>query len=377
MPEYTIRSEDVKPLLKGLSLFGTGGGGAPGFGKVIMENDFARGREYVVVDPADVPDSALVVSGGLLCSVKAADEAPFEKVVQGWETRFGLLEVLRAMEKEQGRKVDYLVPFELGGLNTPAFLSLGARSGIPVINGDALGRAAPETQMTTFLGHGIALTPMTMIDDAGNLIVVSNSNDSLFPDRIGRWLVTEAGGMGANNHYPMSGQQMKTAIIPQTISMALEVGKAMANSGKGGQSKAHMLAEIVGGRVLLECGVIQGIEAEDCGGFLRQRVIVTEKGKSATDVQIVVKNEAMLCLVRQEPACIFPDLIMLVDPTTGDGIMSSELRDGRELGVVLAPCHPRLREALCSSQGREAFSPARYGYEELEYTPLEDLSSIN
>jgi len=53
-----------------------------------------------------------------------------DQVVAHWEERFELLEVTRVMEGLQGRRVDYVVPFEVGGLNTPVMLTLAARMGI-------------------------------------------------------------------------------------------------------------------------------------------------------------------------------------------------------------------------------------------------------
>jgi hypothetical protein len=40
---------------------------------------------------------------------------------------------------------------------------------------------------------------------------------------------------------------------------------------------------------------------------------------------------------------------------------------------VGVPCHSRLRQAMQSEVGARAFSPARYGYPELTYKPIESL----
>lgn len=159
-----INMEDREALLEGLAILGTGGGGSPAWGREIMLNDFRKGREYNIIDPDEIEDNSLVVSGGIMGSVKTLERINFVKLLENWEENFGLEIALEEMEKELGKKINYLVPFEMGGLNTPIILSLGARKGIPVINGDALGRAAPETQMTSFIGHGISLTPMPLID---------------------------------------------------------------------------------------------------------------------------------------------------------------------------------------------------------------------
>jgi uncharacterized protein len=53
--------------------------------------------------------------------------------------------------------------------------------------------------------------------------------------------------------------------------------------------------------------------------------------------------------------------------------MSVELKVGSQVALVGVPCHPRLREAVYTPEGRVAFSPARYGRGLDEYQPMEDL----
>lgn len=376
MARYFLTEEDIEPLLEGLALFGTGGGGSPSFGRAIMENDFRRRRKYVLIDPEDIPDDALVVSGGIMGSVRAVDTAAVDDVVCSWEDRFELLLALRTMEELLGKRVDYIVPFELGGLNTPVILSLGARVGIPVINGDGLGRAAPETQMTSFFGHGIAITPMPLVDSNGNIIIVKETGDPLFPDELGRWVVANAEGIGANNHYPMEGRALKSSVIPKTITRALEVGKMVLRARNEGNSPLKVIQEAINGKLFLNKGLIREIKEEGSKGFLRRLVLVEGTDPDRKQVELTIKNEVMLCRAEGREVCIFPDLILIVDPDTGRGLMSSELEVGQAIGIILAPCHPRLREALQHPQGRRAFSPARFGCEDLEYSPLEELANL-
>jgi uncharacterized protein len=79
------------------------------------------------------------------------------------------------MEELLGRRIDAIVPFEAGGLNSPVVLTLAARMGIAAIDGDALGRSAPETQKASWYGHGVEVTPMPLADSYGNIVVVSKA----------------------------------------------------------------------------------------------------------------------------------------------------------------------------------------------------------
>lgn len=369
-----ISKDLVDPLLEGLAIYGTGGGGSTEFGRKILQNDFDRDRSTEIVDPEEIENDAFVVSGGILGSVKEIDNISFDEVIARWEEGYELTEALNLIEDYFDERVDYLVPFELGGLNTPAILSLGAREDIPVVNGDALGRAAPATHMTSFFGHGVSITPMAMIDDDGDSVLISKTQDAKFPDQLGRWMVTRSHGMGANNHYPMTGEEFKSSVIPETIKEALELGRLVMDARESGRNPVDAVVEETEGSLLINEGVVSEIEEEDKGGFLLKKVLVEKKDDV---VELFIKNEVMVCKKNGEVRCIFPDLALILDSETGRGLMSTELEEGLKLNLVTTGCHPRLRKAARTERGKIAFDPGEFGFDDLEYKPLEQLGGNN
>lgn len=375
MATLALKREDIEPLLEGLAIFGTGGGGSPAWGRAILENDFACGRTPRIVDLEAIADASTVVSGGIMGSVKVLEQMGTEKIMRHWEERFELLEVTRVMEKLLGKPIEHVVPFEVGGLNTPVILSLGARMGIPVIDGDALGRSAPETQMTSFIGHGVSLTPMPLVDMQGNVVVVQSAADPTFPDQVGRFVISRGGGLGANNHYPMSGKTAKRVIIPNTISGSLRLGKAVVGARKAGTDAVAAVALEVGGRLLF-AGEISTMQEQEALGFYFTTVVLQgHAGFAGHKAELVIKNESMYLAIDGAPRVYFPDLVLMLDPHSGRGLMSVELRVGSAVSLVVAACHPRLRQAVLSGQAEAAFSPARYGRPNDHYHPLEELAS--
>jgi len=359
-----VSYEDIEALIEGAAILGTGGGGDREFGLAILKNDVRRKREWKLVDPSEVPNDSLVVSGGIMGSVKALKEKSVEEIVEKWEEDFVLLNVTKVMERYLGRKIDYFVPFEIGCLNTPVIMTLCSRMNIPMVDGDALGRAAPETQMTSFIGHGIRLCPMPLIDASKNLIVV-DSDDIFLPDEIGRWLITRSGQMGANNHYPMTGEQLKKAVIPNTVTKAIELGYRILSSEP--EDVPHVVADFMNGKILIK-GRVSSIEEEDRGGFFFKYAFIDD-GKHT--VKITIKNEYMMARYDEDVATIFPDMIMVLSEE-GRGVMSTDLVEGMEVTVIVAPAHERLREAIRDPLGKIAMSSKRFG-EEVEYTELEKL----
>jgi DUF917 family protein len=373
MTERILGKDELDDMLVGVGILGTGGGGDPEtFGRPLVEWDIKKGREYRIIDPQDISDDAFVVCGGYAGSVKAF--VSVHKMLEGWDSRFELLEAMRIMESIQNRKVDYVVPFELGGANTPVMLSLAARAGIATIDGDGLGRAAPETQMSSFLGHGISLTPMPFVDMEGNVIVVRHSVQSTYSDELMRAALLLNGGTGANNHYPMSGRQLKESVIPNTISLSIEVGRAVRQALDAKKNPVEAFIETVHGIGIFN-GTVRTIRGEDRGGFYHVKATVKglDKYKRKT-MEVVFKNETMMAHVNKKLVSVFPDLLCMLDPRSGQGVMTANLHPGTKVVFVGVPAHERLRECLKTELGQQAFGAARYGYPNVKYRPIETLN---
>jgi len=363
--------KEIDWMLRGLGILGTGGGGDPKkWGASLIRADFAEGRSYQLVSPEEVGDKALVVSGGYLGSV--AEDRALDRVVDAWEENFELEAALHEMEILLGRRVDYIVPFEMGGGNTPVILSAGARLGLPVVDGDALGRAAPETHMTSFIGHGIQLTPMPLVDSNGTVIIVKESEDIFFPDEVGRFVVSHKPGLMANSHYPMTGAQLKKSVVPHTISGAIALGQFMVSLSGKPEERLAALREHLNGFTLM-WGRVTHVEGENRGGFYHARVSVEGLGNyKGRTVNLTIKNEVMCAWLNGRPAVVFPDLILLIDPDANEGVLTPDIEEGRELLLVGVPCHARLREAIATEVGARAFASDRYG-EQMAYRPVEEL----
>lgn len=365
-----LSREDAYDMLIAVGILGTGGGGDPvTFGKPLVDWDYQRGRVYEITDPEQIKDDAFIVCGGYMGSVKVFTSVG--DMLEAWETRYELHEAMKISERITGRKVNHLVPFELGGTNTTVMLSLAARAGITTVDGDGLGRSAPETQMISFVGYGIELCPMPVVSKNGSIIIVDKTTSPALADEIGRFAVVQDGGAGANNHYYQTGAQLKKAVIPNSISKAIELGRAILDAEKSKSNVIDAFLDIMGGRVLTR-GTIDEVKGEDRAGHWHVQVRIKSKELRGR-FEVVVKNEYMMALCDGKPVVMFPDLICIHDPKTGQGVMSSNLKKGLEVIVTAVPAHERLRFAGSTPIGKKAFSPERYGHPELKYSPMEEI----
>ncbi len=365
-----LSKEEALDMLIGVGIFGTGGGGDPEhFGKPMINWDYDKGRMYELIDPKDVADDAFITCGGYMGSVKAFTS--IGDLLETWEERYELFETLKITESITGKKVNHLVPFELGGVNTTVMLSLAARAKITTIDGDGLGRSAPETQMISFVGYDISLCPMPVVTRGGSIVIVEKASTPALADEIGRFAVVNDGGAGANNHYYQTGAQLKKSVIPNSISLSIQIGSAVKDANKSGNDPIDSFIDITKGKILAK-GTVSSVKGEDKAGHWHVLATIDSKDHEGV-IQLVIKNEYMMLLCDSKPVVMFPDLICLHYPDTGYGVMSADLREGMDVVITAVPAHERLRYAGSTEVGKQAFSPERYGYPELTYKPMEDI----
>lgn len=373
MSKRTIRADEFDDFLRGLVIYGTGGGGEEAWGRALLENDVKKGRACEIIDPEDISDDAFVCSGGIMGSVKSLENISYEDINAEWEGDFPLIKAVRTMERLMNKKVDYIIPFEVGALNTPVIMTAAARLGIPMIDGDLVGRSAPETQMTSLIGNGVGLYPMPLIDRDGNATIVLESKSYTYADEVGRFIVVKGGGLGANAHYPMTGKQLKEACVPHTVTNALKFGRAISEANAKGADPVEAFRRETGG-VLLFNGVIKDVSSEDKGGFFLTSLTMEGKGDFiGRTLKMAVKNESMAVWIDGKLSIMLPDSAFMLDPATGAGITSINHKEGLAMSVVGAECHPRVRKCMESEAGKIAFSGARYGLPELSYMPFAEL----
>jgi len=114
------------------------------------------------------------------------------------------------------KKVDAIACAEVGGSNSMAPLEAGALTNKPVVDGDAMGRAFPEMQMSTLFINGVASAPAAMVDEKGNSIIFGQITDSFALEKFARDLCIQMGCVSLLAAPVMTGAQVKAHAVPRT-----------------------------------------------------------------------------------------------------------------------------------------------------------------
>jgi len=359
-----ISHEDIADLCAGSVFLATGGGGDPYVSQILVEQALKKHGSVELVPLIDLPDDAFVVAIGEV----GAPTVSLEQLPIGTEC----LDVVDRFEAWVGRKISHIVSFEVGGANSVIPLIAAAAKKIPLIDGDGMGRALPEAQMMTFAIEGVRPTPAVAVDYAGGATYF-DTDDTLLYERQIRNIAMAMGGMVFTAEHPMTAEEARRAIVPGTMSFALEVGRTLtSNYGNAKQIEAPLKALFdqsdYGALKHLYTGKIVDINRKIVGGFDVGETTIESTGADAPPMTLSIKNEFLVATVGDRVVASVPDLITMVDHETSTPINSERIHYGQRVSVFGIGCPPHYR----TERALRVVAPRAFGFD-IDYVPIEKL----
>lgn len=352
-------------LAQGAAFLGSGGGGDPYYSLLLGQAELERIDAFDLVSLDSLADDALVVPCGWI----GAPTVSVEKLPSGQEALAGL----RRLEREMGRRVDAVLPIEIGGGNGLAPLVSASRLGVPVVDADGMGRAFPESQMAIFNIRGLSACPSVLTAACGSLTVIETP-DNLTHERVARGLSVALGGIAHMVEYPLTGREAKDHAIGGSVSAAIAIGAAVREARARGDDPFAALYAALRATSLypfageLFDGKIVDLERETQGGFSVGRVVIEGFG-GAGRMELVFQNENLVARRDGDVVAMVPDLITVMDRETADSITTERLKYGQRVKVVGAAAPAMLREARALA----LVGPAAFGFGDA-YCPIETLN---
>ncbi len=349
----TVKKKDLKYIADGGAVLGSGGGGNPYLGRLMAENVMGDDQSVSVISIDELEEDALI----LPIAMMGAPAVMLEKYPSGNE----IPALIRTMEKLMGRKVSAILCIEAGGLNSTTPFIAAAQMGLPIVDGDAMGRAFPELQMVSFTLGGLTATPMAMFDEKGNGAAFETVSNQ-WTERLARALTIEMGGMAMVCLYPVTASQCRNYLIRDSLSTAYEMGKILSDYGA---DAVHALAESFDGANLFS-GRVRDVERRSEGGFTKGTVLLEGVGDFRNrEVSLVFQNEFLLAKENDRVLASTPDLITLLDANTGEAVTTEMVKYGLSVNVLGLSCDPIWR----TEEGLKLVGPSYFGLD-VTYTPL-------
>jgi DUF917 family protein len=353
---WILSKDDVDYIALGAGVLGTGGGGNPYLGKLMVQRAIDQGARIAIMQPDAVADDDLLIS----VSNMGAPTVSNEKLPSGDESSIAF----RALERFLGERATAVVCGEIGGSNSMTPLRVAVDLGLPVVDADPMGRAFPELQMDTFNIGGVATTPAALADEKGNVVILAQTSTALWTERLGRVVTVEMGGSAGLAMPVLRGSQLKAAGIWGSYSLAHRIGAAVRKAQREKVRVELALAPL--GGMLLFRGKIVDLERKTTGGFARGLVELQGFAADAgSRLRVAIQNENLVAWRDDRVVATVPDLICILDDNSREPVGTELLRYGMRVCVLGFAADSK----LTTPAGLVVVGPRAFGYD-LEYRPL-------
>lgn len=347
-----LAHEDLDNLAIGSAILGSGGGGDPAYDRWMAQHAMEQFGAVTLIGKDELPEDALVIPIAFI----GAPLVGVEKIPSGRE----ISHLLSAIQKLRPSASLVLLPAEIGGGNAYAPFSIASQMDLPVLDGDTLGRAFPELQMSACHLGGVSSSPAILADSLGNTAVIE-AIDSYQLEHLARSLAVAMGSYCALAFYLMTAGQARSTIVHGTLSKAMQMGAAFKQAQKNGNDPIEAILKEHQGKRLAQ-GKIIDVNQTVQNGFLTGSATIQDSPSVWT---VIYQNEYLFVRCAEKIVASTPDIFILFDQETGQPLTSESLQYGLQVVLAALPA-PSIWQ---TAEGLALAGPQAFGYSH-SYNPI-------
>jgi len=360
--------EDLRNFIDGCTLLGVGGGGNPEEGFAALAGILEEMGTIEWIDVDNLSDDSIAICTFLMGSTAPLTEEKKKKMVKLGLTEkkypLNLANAVNEWENFTGKKVDAIVPLEIGGSNMPVPMAVAKRLGKIIVDGDYAGRAIPEIFQISLMIEDIKFWPAASVDKYGNICIIKDAISNELAERIGKYLSEVAFGSTGLAGFPLTGKQLKRLLVKGSMSKAMKIGIILREAREKGVNLEDKLKEF-GGKLIFEGKVVRK-DWKDEEGYYEGIHTIEGTGKSSGNkAEIYFKNENHIVWINGTSIVTSPDLITNIDPAKVKPLRNEEIQVGTYMQTFALPCDPILREEKVIKR----LEPRYFGFS-IDYKPF-------
>jgi DUF917 family protein len=347
-----INIEDLKALAVGAGILGSGGGGDPKYDLLMTRYLVQKHGPVSIISLDELNDEDLIVPVAFI----GAGLITKEKLPSGRE----FVAIINRIKKYFGNKKIVLMAGEIGGANAFSAISAGAILNFPILDADTIGRAFPELQMSSCNLNGILPSPAFLSDSKENIVIIE-AKDCKMIERLARSITIKMGSSACVSLYIMKGKQAKAAVMRNTLSKSIEIGRSIIRAQKNKENVIDALIKATNGKCIFQ-GTITDLNQEIKDGFLQGSLTIFNYKKKC---KIEYQNENLIAEIDGEIIASTPDIITVVDTLSGNPITCESLSYGQRVSIIIIPS-PYI---WTTKKGLEIVGPKAFGFD-IKYKPM-------
>ena len=368
-----LNLQEIKDILVGCTILGTGGGGDLSKGIQIVKEALENGKEFKMLSFDEINDEAYYVNPYYCGSVNPSNENQEPNKTVREEYDEALLAV-NALEEFMNVKFDGVISIEYGGGNTASAMATAAKLDKCIVDCDAAGRAVPELQFSTYCITNQSIFPFSVATKCGDVVIFPKVLNDERAEALSRNMAVVTDNMVAMADHPIKGSKLKTSVIPYALSYAGTVGKAQREAVEKSEDPIKKIIEAANGYVLFRGKVTKEGNWEIKDGFTTGTILINGINEfDSQDFKIWYRNENMISWKNDEVFVTCPDLICVIDNKTGYPITNPNCKENDEVAVLGFKAHDLWR----SEEGLKLLNPGFFGFKDIEYVPIEKVLKDN
>ncbi len=395
---YQLTKKDISYISYGACFLGSGGGGSIGLALLFIDKMINDADVMLYVNPDDLETNKNIAFIAILGSP--------DKMFEGFGQTASLnafLEMNNYLTQSGQEPLGYLIPVEMGAINTLIPFIISAKNGISVINGDPCGRAMPELSMTLFNINNIPLNPVILTSDtdkSGNYqTIIEQVDDADDAENQARRFAQSHNNITGLACYPMQGADLNCSILSDnnwdkfnqwTVGVAWNLGRNIFESRNYNEFLKFLDNFPLTPYKLFE-GIITHKEERKISGFDVGKITVTNRDETFF---IYYKNESLLAwsITRKCYVAMGPDSINFLAKKDAQPFSNADINSdpeknpkniplGTEVGIIGLGAYDKLKNAVLINLFLENIQETLTAFPEDHvptpdsYIPVSDLMS--
>jgi uncharacterized protein len=328
----SISADDVEALSEGANFYSPSASVANRGAMASWLSSLLRSHGPVPLVPAQALDPAtLCVSVCVLGSALALADVP----PAGHEFESAVQQVATAT----GAEVGAVYPLSAATISAVAAVITAAQLGVPLIDADGMGRTYALIHQTSMYLAGISPTPAVALGPTGESVLI-DVQEGPRADRLLRASVDVVGGWAALAAYPTTAGRLRSAALPGTMSRLINVGRLLLE-GHDPDLLLQRLSAINGCRRIGRGRIVElehlsrptdvAIPAHPSS------LVVDETGGLGRQLRIELRSEIVAVFADGELVAAAPDLLCLLDVSSGRLATLDSLQPGDLVDVLETP----------------------------------------